>query len=153
MLPPFVQDLLDRGHDPLADERSQQWLLAHPEALEAFAATRRVLGDLRTLPPIARPWRRAVPWVGVIAAAAIAAAVLRGRSDANAAPRPLPRPDFAAMTLVSCRVSTSEIGGGSARERVLTGNVLQTAEHYVSAPTATARHIAARVVEQRVLEP
>ena len=50
-LPPFVQDLLDRRVDPLADAAARDWLLAHPECLPAFAALRADLAALCDLAP------------------------------------------------------------------------------------------------------
>jgi glutamine synthetase len=37
-MPPFLQASLDAGRDPLDEPAAQEWLLAHPEALETFAS-------------------------------------------------------------------------------------------------------------------
>lgn len=158
-LPPFLQELLDRGSDPLTDEQAQQWLLEHPDALEAFAATRSAMTALRAGPRVVPPWQRALPRLVALTAAALALAALFTFASAPSGslpqPRtgPLPRPDFAPMTLVAWRVTTSEVAGDSARERVLSGSSLRTSDHYLCLPTPGVRHIAARIVETRTLAP
>lgn len=134
-LPPFLQDLLDRGQDPLADAAARDWLLAHPEALTAFAALRADLAALReqapaVVSPVAGPptgvrrRRRLVPLGAFAVACAVAAAALAlgapwrtpaqeraAPSPARTAPSPLPRPDFAASALVSCVRTRTSVAG------------------------------------------
>ena len=134
-LPPFLQDLLDRGQDPLADAAARDWLLAHPEALTAFAALRADLAALReqapaVVSPVAGPptgvrrRRRLVPLGAFAVACAVAAATLAlgapwrtpaqeraAPSPARTAPSPLPRPDFAASALVRCVRTRTSVAG------------------------------------------
>lgn len=113
-LPPFVQELLDRGVDPLDDPRTQEWLLAHPETLPSFAALRRTLAELPARARPALPWRP-VAWLSAAAAAAMASFGLLAAGD-GAADRPLPRPDFAASSsVVHSRAAVTEVEGTSSR--------------------------------------
>ncbi|MCR9244790.1 MAG: hypothetical protein NXI31_07145 [bacterium] len=54
-IPPFLQQLLDRGIDPLGDARAREWLLAHPEALPSFAALREALAAVAHAPVAGKP--------------------------------------------------------------------------------------------------
>jgi hypothetical protein len=48
-LPPFLQELFDRGQDPLADAAARAWLEQHPEQLPAFASLRALVQGLLKL--------------------------------------------------------------------------------------------------------
>lgn len=149
-LPPFVQDLLDRGVDPIDDSRTQEWLREHPDALPAFAALRRALIELpvtlQAVPPQAvrrapMPLRPIV-WLSASAAAAIVtlAVLATGQSDSST---PLPRPDFPATGgVVHCRAAATEIRGTSARSRVLVFGApgigtRRSMQRYKSLPTSS----------------
>lgn len=72
-----LHECLDRREDPLDDARVQQYLLAHPEALETFAGQQHLLATLaphRASPRV--PSRHRWPWLLAAAAAVAAAAVL-----------------------------------------------------------------------------
>lgn len=123
-LPPCVHELLDRGVDPLTDHRTAQWLHAHPETLEAFAALRTALIEIQAMPtsrPRTSPWSRPLPWLAVAAAAAAAALLAFAlRGDVTTDSGALPRPQFAtAGGVVSCRVATTERAGTRGRQSVV----------------------------------
>src|SRR5262245_1236159 len=118
-LPPFLQALLDRGVDPLADATARDWLLAHPECLSAFASLRADLASLRerAAPRRVLRLRRLVPLAAcALGVVALAVCALWPRLAAgSAASSALPRPDLASLSLVRCvRTSTAVAGDGGA---------------------------------------
>lgn len=81
-----LQDCFDRRLDPLDDAALQAWLLAHPEALEAFAQQRRLLQAMPAAMPLAAATRRRRwPW---LVAAALAAAAWLARPEPATPPPP-----------------------------------------------------------------
>ena len=172
-LPPFVQDLLDRGLDPLDDARTREWLLEHPAALESFAALRASLGSLgerATATPAPSASRRWLP--GAAAAAALvlvtsAIAIGFWPPSPAAAPPSLPRPDFAATgKVVHCRVASTMRDGTRGRQdlvtyrRAPTGHraTLAPREHrslrtFAILPGPSTPWSRACVTEERVLRP
>lgn len=158
-LPPFVHDLLDRRIDPLADPAARAWLLAHPEALEHFAALRRTLSALpRTLPapPVPTPrakHRRRWPWP-LASAAAVAAAVILGlRTPAAPEPPPLPQPELVAGAVVTWSATTHEVRGGRSLQFTLLDRAQIRCERVVCAPTEQVRYVAARTTERQLIAP
>ncbi|MCA8952233.1 MAG: hypothetical protein KDE27_22170 [Planctomycetes bacterium] len=126
-LPPFVQELFDRGIDPLDDPRTAEWLLANPTALDPFATLRAELSRLPQQRPAHR--RRPLPWLMAAAAGlALWAVVTYSRSvpaageTARTTPArtaPTPQPDFATTgDVVFCRVVTTERAGLATRQHI-----------------------------------
>jgi hypothetical protein len=145
-LPQQLQASLDRAVDPLDDPAACQWLEAHPEALEAFAALRADLADVgMSVPAVPAGRRSAQPLatpalvLPVLVLAALLPAVLwlaaRGTSGdgGNRPPGsgPLPRPDFASAGQFVSFVAASAAGGEACAVRRVT-----TVGH------ATARQVA-----------
>jgi len=164
-LPPFLQDLLDRGVDPLADAAARDWLLAHPECLPAFATLRADLAALGEMAPTAavptrvRRLRRSVP-LGAFALALVAlglCAQWRTSAADRDAPSPLPRPDFAAPALVrAVRTSTSVAGthGAFASVSSVGRATLLRREEFTTAaaPTRAVPWCVASVVREEVTQ-
>lgn len=79
-----VQECFDARLDPLDDARVRDYLDAHPEALEAFAATRALL---QAMPAVRLPARQPRwPWL-LLAAGVLAGASLLWPTPAAEAPR------------------------------------------------------------------
>lgn len=113
-LPPFLQERLDRGGDPLADPAVQQWLLDHPEQLAPFAALSARLAALRPGPlqpaaPPPRPMPRRTWWLA--AGLAAAAAAIAAWCAWPAGPTVAPRPSFA-----DARILTIDATSGRSAE-------------------------------------
>lgn len=118
-LPSWLDDLLDRGIDPLADGRTQRWLDDHPESLPAFVHYLDSLAALGAPVPTQvagsptrvrrlRPWTPMVVLGGVAAAAAVLVAL---RSPPAAGTAPLPRPAVASGEFVRVSRTTSSVEG------------------------------------------
>jgi len=116
-LPPFLQELFDRGVDPLDDAAACAWLEQHPEQLRAFAGLRATLrGVAHVSPQTAWPLRRG-PSLPVAVAAGVLVAVLLGIvvwwPSIAAAPVPsstvLPQPSFAPRSCVLAITTTERI--------------------------------------------
>ena len=117
-LPPFLQELFDRGIDPLEDAAARAWLEQHPDQLPAFASLRALLHEVREVPP-AMTWRRwpfqaaagaAAVLVGIGAWWPIAAAMRVSVPPPTAPPTTvMPRPLFAARSCVRSSATTERI--------------------------------------------
>lgn len=140
-LPAFLQELFDRGVDPLDDPRARAWLEQHPEQLPAFASLRALVREVRAVPPaMTWPRRRWPLWLmtgaaGVLAAIAVwwlyASAVPGSWSPPSAG---LPRPLFAPRSQVRSS-ATSE-------ERIVAGSrqfVFATVQGTLSQKASTTR--------------
>lgn len=156
-LPPFLHDLLDRRIDPLDDPAARAWLLAHPEALEPFAALQQRLARLPGPTPAPAPIRPHWPWLvaaSVAAAVAVAAWLASGPSrPIDTADAALPRPEFAADGVVAWAASTSELADARTNELHLAG---RTRLHTERVPCAVGSHaltVTARTVRQTVSAP
>jgi len=123
-LPPFLQELFDRGIDPLEDAAARAWLEQHPDHLQAFASLRALLHEVGEVPPVMTWPRRRWPfWVAAGAAAVLVgiavfglyAAAVPGSGPGSGSPLStvLPRPQFAPRAQVrSCATTESTVAGG-----------------------------------------
>ena len=142
-LPPFVQELFEEGRDPLADPRTDAWLLEHPEALAAFVELRATLQalpapNLPTAQPAPSSPRSPIRWpIGWPMLAAAAAAIVVFGSFAVftsgaamepeeptppvvAARAPLTRPDFPTTSrVVTCRTVATKTRGRTSHRRIV----------------------------------
>jgi hypothetical protein len=112
-LPPLLQELFDRGVDPLDDATARAWLEQHPEHLRAFAALRATLREVAGVPPrTAWPLRR-WPFLLVAGAAAVLLGVVAWWPTTATVPAPaptvLPRPLFAPRSCVLSITTTERI--------------------------------------------
>lgn len=122
VLPPFLQDLFDRGQDPLDDPDALAWLERHAEHLRAFAALRATLREVSAVPPRTAWPRQRWPFLLVAGAAALLLSALwvfaawwpADTADPAPALAPpstvLPRPLFAPRSCVLSISTTERIG-------------------------------------------
>ncbi len=158
-LPSFLNEVFDRGIDPIADPRVQAWLDAHPGSLEKFVglwADLEGLAELSTRQSgrFSSPRRRVLLAVG--AAVALVAVLLPiAVWDFGVAPSPLPRPNMD-LDAVRQQSLVTDIRGvrSSLRRELRVGEFTrrcQVTYRRIQEPSALVPHCSVVVIAEEIL--